>query len=66
MDKKPTPTQIKLLENAAGRQPPHRPFGNSQHGGWDRAMVSCHRNGWLEKGKITERGEAVLKASAHD
>lgn len=57
-------TQRKILENFAGRDPPHRPSGRSQSGGWSGAIVACYRNGWLRDGKITEEGRAALKQEA--
>lgn len=57
-----SPTQLKILENASGRQPPHKPSGRSQAGGWSGAYVTCYRKGWLKQGEIlTEAGKAVLR-----
>lgn len=57
-----SPTQIKILQNANGRQPPHRPFGRSEAGGWSAAYMACFRKGWLRQGEIiTDAGKAVLK-----
>jgi hypothetical protein len=58
--KKPTLTQRKILETAAGLAS-HRPRGNSQHGGWSAAYLVCRRNGWTDdRGNITEAGRALL------
>lgn len=63
--KRPTPTQIKILEDAAGIRN-HRPNGRSEHGGWSGALVVCRRNGWIDaRGQITDAGRAALgKAGA--
>lgn len=58
--KKPSPTQRKVLENAAGIAS-HRPYGMSQHGGWISAKTACHRNNWLvEHDVITDAGRAAI------
>ena len=64
-EKKPTPTQRMILENAAGIAD-HRPFGRSQHGGWSGSYVACHRNGWLagRSGEITTAGLRAIGRAA--
>jgi len=58
--KKPTPTQRKILENAAGVER-HFPRGRSESGGWHGAFVVCRRNGWLDaRDQITEAGRVAL------
>lgn len=58
--KKPTPTQRKILESAAGVAE-HRPSGRSEHGGWSGAYVVCRRNGWTDNhGAITDAGREAM------
>lgn len=61
--KKPTPTQLHMLENlAAGREATHGfPGGRSMSGGLSGTLVSLHRRGWIEGGKITDAGRAALR-----
>ncbi|MQB09703.1 hypothetical protein DXT96_07520 [Agrobacterium sp. ICMP 6402] len=60
-----TPTQRKILENAAGKTPPHRPQGRAQHGGWSGAMVTCYQRKWLREGNIiTDEGRKALEGGA--
>ena len=60
---KPSPTQRKILENAAGIAN-HYPFGRSQHGGWSGAIVACHRRGWFDsRGEITTAGLTAIDAA---
>lgn len=57
-----TPTQRKILENAAGKTPPHRPHGRSQHGGWSAALISCYQRKWIREGNIiTDAGRKALE-----
>jgi len=58
--KKPTITQRKILETAAGLAD-HRPQGRSQHGGWTSAYAVCRQNGWIGRdGKTTEAGMQAI------
>lgn len=58
--KKPTATQRKILETAAGVAN-HRPSGRSEHGGWSGAHVVCRCNGWTDnRGQITDAGREAI------
>lgn len=59
---KPTPTQRKILENlAAGRASSHgMPPGRSHAGGWDGAIMSLHRRGWINRDGITDAGRQAI------
>ncbi|OHV24931.1 hypothetical protein EOS93_25265 [Rhizobium sp. RMa-01] len=60
MTKKPTPTQKKILENAAGIRT-HYPKNRSESGGWSGANLVCRRNGWTDfSGNITNAGRAAI------
>lgn len=59
-----TPTQQRILINALhGRPLDHgRPSGRSAAGGWDCAIRSCYRHGWLDAatGELSEAGKVGL------
>lgn len=58
--KKPTKTQVLLLENAAGMAN-HLPKNRSQSGGWNGAKVACFAKGWIDsRGQITPEGQLEI------
>lgn len=71
MPKKLSVTQRAILSNVrAGRPPCHgMPPGRSASGGWDQALRSCFRHGWLAQTDlncapfVTVAGGAALDAS---
>nr|WP_298099713.1 hypothetical protein [uncultured Shinella sp.] len=62
--KKPSLTQRKILETAAGLAN-HRPHGRSQHGGWSSAYLVCRHNNWTDRmGLITVAGLIAIDRAA--
>ena len=67
MATKLTDTQARILANARAGKALTRPVGASEHGGWNRSVLSCFKNGYLREGTkphgdITDLGVAALAA----
>lgn len=63
-EKKPTPTQRRILENVRdGRRiDDGRAFTQSAAAGWGCSIDSCIRAGWLDRSEeLTDAGRAALE-----